>query len=214
MKTLATKSVLSTIAIMVIAFSANAQSSYLTPVLNAVNTNIHYGDMNGELQSDKKGTRGLQAGLSMQAGISDRWSLLTEVYFVTKGGTLKTGNVLTEERSTLRLREIELPTLARVHFGKFYLNAGPYSAYLLSGKIKSSGEESGKIRFSGAKGYRHWELGFQAGAGYAFNLKKSMLAIDFRYGHGLTSLSEQSERYNRMLNISVLIYKPWKKNLF
>ena len=42
-----------------------------------------------------------------------------------KGGKLKANNPLTTSESTLHLNTLELPVLARFHFGKFYVNAGP-----------------------------------------------------------------------------------------
>ena len=53
------------------------------------------------------------------------FSLVSELYFIRKGGKLKANNPLTTNESTLRLNTIELPVLARFHIGKFYMNAGP-----------------------------------------------------------------------------------------
>ncbi|MGZ5247200.1 MAG: hypothetical protein ACXWV5_09160, partial [Flavitalea sp.] len=57
-----------------------------------------------------------------------------------------------------------------------------------------------------------WDFGLQAGAGYIFNLKKSILTLDVRYGYGMVNISQGVERYNRMLNISVQVSKPGRKS--
>ncbi len=63
-------------------------------------------------------------------------------------------------------------------------------------------------------GFNRWDMGIQAGGGYVFHLKKTNLALDLRYSYGLSSIAQDTERYNRALNLSVLIFKPWKKNPF
>jgi hypothetical protein len=81
--------------------------------------------------------------------------------------------------------------------------------------MKIEGQESGSNSFNNQpEGFRRFEMGVQAGAGYVFDMKKGKLAIDVRYGHGLTSLSHDVERYNRMLSISVHVFKPFKRNVF
>ena len=73
-------------------------------------------------------------------------------------------------------------------------------------------ETSTKVSFGNSIGdFKRWDLGLQAGAGYNFNLKKSVLTLDVRYGYGLTNISKDIERYNRMLNISLVISKLGKK---
>jgi hypothetical protein len=132
-----------------------------------------------------------------------------ELYFAVKGGTLTDRNPLTTNKSTLRLQTLDLPVLARVHFGQFYLNAGPYVGYTLAARLKmetvtNSGETKTPVTI-GPNGLKRWDYGFQAGAGYDFNLKRSTLALDVRYGYGIANLSSDIERYNRMLNISLTV---------
>ena len=90
-------------------------------------------ESNSTLADYKKSNNGIQAGASFQAGITPGFSLVSELYFMRKGGKLKANNPLTTSESSLRLNTIELPVLARFHFGKFYVNAGPSIAYNLSG---------------------------------------------------------------------------------
>ena len=100
---------------------------------------------------------------------------------------------------------------------KLYLNAGPYAGYNVGGRLKvegtnTSGEKSTKVSFgNSAANFKRWDFGWQAGAGYNFSLKQSILTLDLRYGYGLVNISRDVERYNRMLNISVQISKPGRK---
>ena len=189
-----------------------AQNSHVAILLNMVNSRMNYGEMNSSLQDYKKNVQGVQAGLSWQAGITKHFSVLTEAYFVKKGGRLISGNPLDGIGSTLKLYTAEIPVLARIHMGGFYLNAGPYTNYIFSGKTSLGSEASESISFGKELyDFRRWETGLQAGAGYEFNLKKRKLSIDFRYTHGMTSVSRTSDLYNRTINITVLVYKSWKR---
>ncbi|MEO8583818.1 MAG: porin family protein [Flavitalea sp.] len=202
------------------AFDSYSQTTRFNLLANAVTTNFNYGKSNRALQSYKKNVAGVQLGASFQAGITPVFSIVAETYFMMKGGTLKTGNSFTVHQSTLRLYTAEMPVLARFQLGRLYLNSGPYVAYTFAGHVKTGGsqaipEKSTNVSFANtANGFKRWEMGAQAGAGYVFRIKKFPLALDARYVYGLTNISREEERYNRALNISLLLFKPWKKNPF
>lgn len=197
-----------------------AQKTYMSPLINMVNSNFNYGDANSAVKSYKKDAKGILAGVTFQAGITPAFSVVAETYFVMKGATLKTDNTLTVNKSTLRLYNAEIPVLARVHINHLYINAGPYVSYSFGGRIKTDGsdaipEKSTAVSFSNVTdGFKRWELGVQAGAGYNFRIKKRALALDMRYGYGLTNISQDAERYNRTFTISIIAVKPWKNNPF
>ncbi len=182
--------------------------------MNSLTTNLNYGESNEEPQTHKQGFKGLQAGFTYQARVGSGFPIVPELYFALKGGVLKGGNPLTTNKSTLRLSSLEAPLLARVHFDNLYLNAGPYAAYTLGGRLKTEGSEtlpesSMKISFGNAPGdFQRWDYGVQAGAGYDFNLMKSTLTLDVPYGHGLVNISMDVGRHNRMLTISLNISRP------
>jgi opacity protein-like surface antigen len=193
-----------------------AQKSKFSIAVNSLTTNFNYGNLNAELNSYKKNYQGFQAGFSYQAGITPMFSVVPEIYFAMKGGTLKESNPLTGAKSTLRINSLEMPVLARLHIKKLYVNAGPYAGYNVGGRIKVNGTNSTaetitKLSFgSSSADFKRWDFGFQAGAGYNFNLKQSILTLDVRYGYGLVNISQNVDRYNRMLNISVQGSRPNK----
>ena len=195
-----------------------AQNTYMSPVINIVNSNFNYGDANKMMKSFKKDAKGIMAGVTFQAGITPAFSVVAETYFVMKGATLKADNPLTVNKSTLRLYNAEIPLLARLHINHLYINAGPYVSYTIAGRIKTESSQSipGKsstISFSNVPdGFKRWELGVQAGAGYNFSIKKRALALDMRYGYGLTNVSKDAERYNRTFTISIVAVNLWKTN--
>ena len=185
---------------------------YLDLMVNVVSTNLNYGDANSSLSDYKKTNNGIQAGASFQAGITPSFSLVSELYFMRKGGKLKADNPLTNSESTLHLNTLELPLLARFHFGKFYVNAGPSIAYTLSGDWKIN-DKSTKLSFNNStEGYKRFDAGIQAGGGVEFPFKQRRIALDIRYNYGLTNISYNKEMYNRAVMISVHFSKPWKTN--
>ena len=185
------------------------QESHWAILLNEANSRLNYGEMNSALKDYKKDVRGFQGGLSWQAGLTKHLSIVTEAYFITKGGTVKVNNPVDGIRSTLKLRTMEIPVLARIHTGRFYFNAGPYVNYVFSGKKSSDTDGSHSISF-GQNEFRRFEAGVQTGGGYQFRIKKTRLAVDLRYISGLTSVSRNEKLYNRTINLSVLVLRSSK----
>lgn len=206
------------LALLLISMKSFSQNTHFDLLINSVYTNFDYGKSNDQIKSYKQAARGIEAGVSFEADISTHVSVLSEAYFTMKGAVLKTNNPLTTNKSKLRLYSTELPVLARFHLGNFYVNTGPYLGYIISGKLKTKGSESisastRSISFNDELGgFKRWDMGFQAGIGYNLQLKKSIMAFDFRYGYGLINMSQDDERYNRMFKFSLTIFKPWRKN--
>ncbi|GAB4024849.1 porin family protein [Spirosoma gilvum] len=212
-----TKSITTVVAValfMAASLSSFAQTSRFSITFNSLTTNFNYGRLNKDLQPYKKNFTGLQLGTSYQIGISPMVSLVPELNLAMKGGVLTENNPLTIHQSTVRLYSVELPFLARLHVHRFYLNAGPYGSYLVGGRLKQEGTDgtpssTTKMTFGNAPGdFTHWDVGWLAGVGYNFNLKRTNLMLDARYGYGFINLSNSVERYNRMLNISLVVSKP------
>lgn len=197
---------------------AFSQQTSLNLLLNGVTTHFNYGSQNNTLKDYKKGVLGAQIGASFQAGITTHFSLVPELYVVMKGGRLLANNPLTTTPSTVRLYTLEVPVLARFHLGRFYLNGGPYVNYTLGGTMLVEGtdvtpQKKMAIDFGHTNGtFNHWETGAQVGVGYAFPLWKKRLSIDVRYSYGLSSVSNGVDRYNRFLNVGLLVSQPWATN--
>ncbi|MDB5276589.1 MAG: PorT family protein [Ferruginibacter sp.] len=187
-------------------------NTYLDLMINVVSTNLNYGDANKSLADYKKSTNGIQAGVSFQAGITPAFSIVPELYYMRKGGKLKANNPITTNESSLRLNTLELPLLARLHMGRFYMNAGPSVAYNLSGK-NTMGDLSTKLSFNNTGGsFKRWDAGVQMGGGVEFPFKQKRIAIDIRYSYGLSDISYDREIHNRAVMVSVHFSKAWLTN--
>lgn len=181
-------------------------------MVNMASTNLNYGSAESSLTDYKKSIRGLQAGFSLQAGVTPSFSLVSELYYMRKGGTLKTNNPMTGNESTIKLNSIELPVLARFHIGRIYLNAGPSMAYNFSGNRKFS-EGSTKLEFSGSNdGFKRYDASIQVGGGFAIPSKKKSITVDVRYIHGLSDITNGHDIKTRSLLVSLYFSKLWKTN--
>lgn len=186
--------------------------TYLDLMVNVVSTNVNYGGVNSSLTNYKKSANGIQAGVSFQTGITPRFSLVSELYFIRKGGKLNANNPLTTNGSALRLNSLELPLLARFHAGKIYVNAGPSIAYNLSGSQKNADQSTPLFFTNSSDGFKRWDAGIQMGGGIEFPFKQRRIALDIRYNYGLTNGASEGEIRNRALMISVHFSKAWKTN--
>ena len=190
------------------------QNTFLDPVFKVVSTSMNYGSSNGALADFKKQSRGIQAGLTFQAGLSPDFSLASELYLIMKGGKLKNNNPVYGKETTDRLYSLELPVMARLHLGKFHTNAGPSVSYNIFGNRKTDGQKRDLSFGRSGQDFKSFEAGIQVGGGYTFKAKKRMVTLDLRYNHGLTNISHVSEIYNRNVMISMHVYQPWKTNPF
>lgn len=188
--------------------------TYLDVMVNMASTNFNREISGSDLTNYSKSSRGIQAGVSFQGSVTKSFSVVSEIYYMRKGGTMKSGNSLTGVESKVRLNTVELPVLARVHFGKFYVNAGASAAYNISGIAKSD-EGSYKLQFGNSVNeFKRFEAGAQVGAGMIFPSKKYRVNVDVRYTQGLTDISNGHDIQNRALMVSLRISKLWRANPF
>lgn len=186
--------------------------TYMDLMLNLVSTNINYGKENSTLSDYRKSILSPQVGVSFQAGVTPSFSIASELYFMTKGGKLESNNPLTTGKTILRFYSVELPLMARYHFYKFYINAGPAIGLNVHGTKKIEGTTT-NLSFSDSNdAFKRWEASVQFGGGYTFRVKQKRVAIDVRYNYGLTNISNATEMYNRSFILSAHISKPWKSN--
>lgn len=113
-----------------------------------------------------KALTGFTAGLGMDYGFSENWSLQSGLMFTSKGYKVK-------DEYKDRPIYLDIPILAAYKFNitdntKFVVNAGPYLAFGLGGKCKY--DEGGDYKlFKGEDGedaeYKRFDLGIQYGVG-------------------------------------------------
>jgi hypothetical protein len=189
-----------------------AQAQILIPKVG-----VSYSKVKVEISQGMKPNIGLTFGVAYNHQITEMFSLQPELNFIQKGfrqevhenqdGTTMDG------KGKFNVNYLELPILAKVLFGegnvKFYLNAGPSLGIGLGGKYKAdytvsflgnSQTESfeNKIKFGDPDNSdedelyldNRLELSLQSGFGIMITDK---IMIDFRYGHALSSMTDDSD---------------------
>ncbi len=183
------------------------QKTYLDFFISAVGTDLNYGESNKAMKDFKKSAQGIQIGLSLQTTIAPHFSLVPELSFIMRGGKLKANNPLTQDESTLRFYTMEIPVLARLHLGKFHLNAGPSLGYNFYGTQKLDGSTTDLSFDNESGGFKRFDAGLQMGGGLTFKIKQKRAVLDIRYCYGLTNVSYEKEVYNRSLLIRLHVSK-------
>ncbi len=177
--------------------------SYLALLFNIVTTTVDAGPGTGAWWDPKESTRGLQFGVSAQFGLTRHVSFVNELYFLVKGGPADLSSYPVTGKHNYRFRTLEMPALARIHFGRFHLNVGPSLSYTLAAKLKTENGSMSLPFGTSAGQFKRFDAGLQFGAGYRFKGRHRDLVLDVRYSHGLTNIASGQEMYNRYLNISL-----------
>jgi len=194
---------------------ANAQSISVGPKVGLNFSTVGYTDGDKKLidesNEDKTTLTGLHFGVAANIGVNDMFSIQPELLYSQKGAKWEdSGNELSTTTNYL-----EIPVLAKFTFGsddlKFFVNAGPYVGYMVSGKHKMVWDDediSTDIEFdypdqndffpdeNRVKPNR-LDLGLALGAGVGVQAGPGTFNIEARYGLGLTDISTyEKERPN------------------
>lgn len=134
---------------------------------------------------------GYFGGLVVELG-GERFSVQPEILYSQnsyKISASQSGSLLTGES---RINSVTVPLLFKVSLGngptKFFINAGGFGSYALSGKVKTT--FSGITTTTDLKfdsGDQRLEYGAVGGAGVALGLGRAQLLIEGRYYYGLGS---------------------------
>lgn len=152
---------------------------------------VNFSNLTGD--GDTKALTGFTLGVGMDYGFNESWSLQSGLMFTSKGY---------KEKDAYKARPIylDIPILAAYKFNisdntKFVINAGPYLAFGLGGKVKYDG--GGDNKYFGDDGWdmKRFDLGIQYGIGlelsdrYLINLTGQNGFIDVADGGDAKNMS-------------------------
>lgn len=194
-----------------IGLSASAQDSPLTWGVKAgVNLSNSSMDVGG---LDKKAKIGFKIGVTADYAITNDFYLQSGLSFTTKGGKIE-AKVLTE-KATISINQLylQLPIMAAYKLEvspgtKIVINAGPYLAYGIGGKIKidgTSGVDLSDLPFREMdtfddNGLKKFDFGLGAGVGAEFG----SIVVGLNYELGLTNISGGTSDYkNRNASLTL-----------
>lgn len=139
---------------------------------------------------DTKMLTGFNIGLFSKVPITQHIALQPEFYFTTKGAEVTYNNTFVDGIARFKLNYLELPLLLAINVtDNFNIHAGPYAAYLLSGKVSN---ESNVNVFDfeenvNSDDFNRVDVGLAVGAG----VDVGSLGIGVRYNYGLSTVGKE-----------------------
>lgn len=185
--------------LITIAASLLLVGTLYTPLQAQVNKNIsrvgikggiNFSSLYTEDSKDSKMLAGFNLGLFSKVPITKNVAFQPELYFTTKGAEVSYNNAFVDGIARFKLNYIELPVLLAINVtDNFNIHAGPYAAYLLSGKVTN---ESNVNLFDfedniNSDDFNRFDAGIAVGAGLDFG----SLGIGVRYNYGFTTVGKE-----------------------
>ncbi|MCD7901539.1 MAG: PorT family protein [Bacteroides sp.] len=175
---------------LIMGISASAQDSSLSFGLKA---GMNLSNMSGDFD-DMDAKIGYNVGITVDYGFTENWYLLSGLELTAKGAKFDEGGYELKFNPLF----LQLPLHAAYKFPvgdnlKIVVNAGPYLAYGIGGKIKENdGGDKEDWDFFGSEddgGCKRFDFGLGVGGGVEFGKFKVGIGYDF----GLTDLGRDVE---------------------
>ena len=143
---------------------------------------------------DKNVLAGFNFGFFAKVPISDNIFLQPEISYTGKGSELVYNNALVSGTAQFKLDYIEVPLLLMVNVTKnFNIHAGPYVAYLISGKTTNK-SDNGNYNFEdkiNVDDFNRFDAGLAGGVG----LDLEPVSFGVRYNYGLTKIGKDNSDF-------------------
>lgn len=151
---------------------------------------VNFSSLYTEDSENNKMLVGFNIGFFSKMPITGSFSIQPELYYTAKGAEVTYNNSFVEGTARFSLNYLEVPMLLVVNVtDNFNIHAGPYAAYLLSGKVTNE-SDANLFDFEDiidAEDYNRLDAGFAAGA--AFDI--GAISIGARYNYGLTKVGKE-----------------------
>ncbi|MGK4568757.1 porin family protein [Flavobacterium sp. 3HN19-14] len=181
-----------------------------------INGGLNYSEIKGMevTHYDYSGKIGFAAGISAEYFLTKSWSLKADLAFERKSNKAKYSftELIFADPSAFgtkytvkvwnNLDFLTLPVLLKYNFGKqksYFVNAGPYIAYLLNAKHIVDSNHDPENNFSSnddaTASFNRYDAGLTIGLGKVFKLDGSDLAVEFRSNVGLKNINKYEDFY-------------------
>ena len=138
---------------------------------------------------------GFNLGLFAKMPVSENISFQTEISYTGKGAELVYNNAIVNGTAQFKLNYIEVPLLLVVNLTQnLNIHAGPYAAYLISGKTTNK-SDSGSYNFEdnvNVDDFNRFDAGLAGGVG----LDLESVSFGVRYNYGLTKIGKNDSNSN------------------
>lgn len=133
-------------------------------------------------------------GFFAKMPITDNIAIQPELSYTGKGSELVYNNLLVSGTAQFKLDYIELPLLLMVNVTEnFNIHAGPYLAYMISGKTTNK-SDNGSYNFQGnidVDDFNRFDAGLAGGVG----LDLEPVSFGVRYNYGLTKIGKDNSDF-------------------
>ena len=168
---------------------AQAQDDELKVRLG-VKGGVNFSNLYTENVDENNALVGFNLGVFAKLPITNFLAIQPELYFTTKGNETTYNNTFVNGTARFNLNYIELPVLAVVNVSKYFnIHAGPYAAFLLSGKASNKSNVT-LFNFEDkldTNDYNKLDFGLALGVGADLG----GVGFGIRYNYGLTKVGKE-----------------------
>jgi len=203
-----TKSIL-----LVVAISLLAPAALLAQTTFGLHTGVAATTLSakGDLYNDNNVTFSYTAGVFSTIQLSKSLAIQPELNYVRKGRSNETVELNTTTETDFLLDYLQVPVLFQYRNDQllnksgsvFYIHAGPYAAFVLNTKTKTSGsgENASDVETDDSK---NTDWGATMGIGFQTPIFKQDICFDLRYDMGLSEIAQQPTDYRtKALSLTV-----------
>ncbi|MFV8326488.1 porin family protein [Flavobacterium sp. ZS1P14] len=152
---------------------------------------VNFSNLYTDNVDDNNVLTGFNVGLYAKVPLANNISLQPEIAYTGKGAELVYNNALVSGTAQFKLDYIEVPLLLVVNVTKnFNIHAGPYAAYLISGKTTDK-SDNGNYNFEdniNTDDFNRFDAGLAGGVGLDFE----PVSFGVRYNYGLTKIGKDN----------------------
>lgn len=162
---------------------------------------LNFSNLYTDTVDDNNVLTGFNAGLYAKLPITNSIAIQPEVNFTTKGAELTYNSFGVNGTAKFNTNYIEVPVLLVANLTEnFNIHAGPYAAYMVSGKTTNDSNLGSSERTLDTNDFNKFDAGIAAGVGIDLD------AVNFgvRYSYGLTKIGKEGEFLSSDAKNSVL----------
>lgn len=166
---------------------------------------LNFSNLYTDTVDDNNVLTGFNAGLYAKFPITNKIAIQPEISYTTKGAEFVYNNALANGTSKFNVNYIEVPVLLVVNLtDNFNIHAGPYAAYMVSGKTTSDSSFGSTRRELDTDDFNKLDAGISGGLG----IDLDVVNFGVRYNYGLTKIGKDnsflsSDAKNSVLNVYV-----------
>jgi len=165
----------------------------------------------GNLYQDNKVTFSYTGGIFATIPVIKSFSIQPELNYVRKGRSNETTELNTTVKTDFMLHYLQVPVLFQYRNDQllnksgsvFYINGGPYAAFVLNTQTRVSDNNEG-VSLVPVNDSKNTDWGATLGIGFQTPVFKKDICFDLRYDIGMSEIQQQPTEYrSKALSLTV-----------